>query len=312
MQNIAIARAPRSLYVFQGPKSCRWLSLASRGSAIEDPTGIWQSLPVLRDGNIERFRNEAFAASVPAMLPKGHFHDFPAIRQWFVSPEIGGDLATLNYEYLRQFDQTIIAQEYTSTDPNTFSSIEAPFSIFLDWCETATASTKSRLYIAQAPISVLPSKLKNNLPTPDLVAKAGRGDIYDANIWMGLPPTYTSLHRDPNPNLLVQLVGYKIVRLLPPNVGREIFSQVQASIGKSAFANIRGEEMMIGEEKIVLEDFIWNNVHRADGRIFSGFEARLGRGDGVFIPKGWWHSVKGVGNGITASVCRKFRPMLPS
>jgi hypothetical protein len=32
-----------------------------------------------------------------------------------------------------------------------------------------------------------------------------------------------------------------------------------------------------------------------------GFEACLGPSDGLFIPRGWWHSIKGVGGGVTAS-----------
>lgn len=305
-----VIKNPLLLYLLQNPKGYRLLSSASRGSGFEGPSSTWQSLRLLRDGNLERFCGEAFDISVPAILPKGHFRDFPAIRQWFVFPEIGHDVASFNYSYLRQFEHMMISQEYTSIppSPNTstekFSSTEAPFSFFLDWSEKATSSTKERLYIAQASISALPSTLRDDLPTPDLVAKTGRGDIYGANIWMGIPPTYTPLHRDPNPNLLVQLAGHKIVRLLPPNIGHEVFAQVQASIGKAASANIRGGEMMIGEEKSLLEDLIWNNKHQINGPPSSAFEARLGCGDAVFIPKGWWHSVKGVGNGITASVCR--------
>lgn len=300
------------------PPVCRFSHLRpapGRGYVeIRDPPSIWQPLRSLRNGSIDNFRNEAFIASVPVMLPKGHFRDYPAIHQWFVAPEIGLDFASFNYPYLRKFDDAIISQEYTSMsgDRNTtaekFSSMEAPLSIFLDWAQRATFNTKDRLYIAQASISVLPSKLKDDIPTPNIVAKAGRGDIYDASIWMGVPPTYTPLHRDPNPNLLVQLAGRKIVRLLPPNIGHEVFAQVRASIGKPTSSNIRGEEMMIGEEKRLLDNMIWNKDYQNEIRPVSLFEAQLDCGDAVFIPKGWWHSVKGVGKGITASVC--YTPLL--
>jgi len=33
----------------------------------------------------------------------------------------------------------------------------------------------------------------------------------------------------------------------------------------------------------------------------------LEAGDGMFIPKGWWHSVKGVGKGIIGSANWWFR-----
>jgi hypothetical protein len=131
---------------------------------------------------------------------------------------------------------------------------------------------------------------------------AGRGDIYDTNLWIGLAPTYTPLHRDPNPNLFVQLAGTKIVRLFEPVVGADIFKRVQKEAGANASAVFRGDEMMKGQERELLENEVWgdkpceNTANRA-----VGYEVQLGRGDGLFIPNGWWHSIKGVGEGITGS-----------
>jgi hypothetical protein len=158
----------------------------------------------------------------------------------------------------------------------------------------------ARIYLAQAPIANLPQGLRDDLPTPEVVLKAGKGDVYDSSIWLGEAPTYTSLHRDPNPNLFVQLAGKKIVRLFRPETGRRIFAKVQEQIGGTASASIRGEEMMAGAEKKALEQEVWgenDNEFRS-----AAWEAELGAGDGLFIPKGWWHSVKGIGDGMTGSV----------
>jgi ribosomal protein L16 Arg81 hydroxylase len=46
---------------------------------------------------------------------------------------------------------------------------------------------------------------------------------------------------------------------------------------------------------------VWGDSVSADTE-GSGYEAHLEAGDGLFIPKGWWHSIKGVGEGVTASV----------
>lgn len=64
--------------------------------------------------------------------------------------------------------------------------------------------------------------------------------------------------------------------------------------------------MMQGIEKEELEKLIWDGpvVSEWKGR---GMECQLGPGDGLFIPKGWWHSVKGVGEGMTGSVNWWFR-----
>lgn len=133
-----------------------------------------------------------------------------------------------------------------------------------------------------------------DVPTPDLVIKTGRGDVYGASIWLGMPPTYTPLHRDPNPNLFVQLAGRKRVRLLPPDAGREVFESVQRRIGEAASSVFRGEEMMSGREREVLDEAVWGGE--------ALYECDVVAGDGLFIPKGWWHSIKSVGKGMHGSV----------
>jgi ribosomal protein L16 Arg81 hydroxylase len=64
---------------------------------------------------------------------------------------------------------------------------------------------------------------------------------------------------------------------------------------------MRGEEMMMGAEKKALEEEVWGK--NDNGAQSTAWEAELGPGDGLFIPKGWWHSVKGIGEGMTGSVC---------
>ena len=58
--------------------------------------------------------------------------------------------------------------------------------------------------------------------------------------------------------------------------------------------------MQVAEKK-ALEEEVWSG---GDDQEFQNhaWEAQLGSGDGLFIPKGWWHSVKGVGEGMTGSV----------
>ncbi|KFH41126.1 JmjC domain-containing protein F-like protein [Hapsidospora chrysogenum ATCC 11550] len=144
------------------------------------------------------------------------------------------------------------------------------------------------LYIAQSSISDLPPALQNDLPTPQLVQQAGNGDVYNSSIWLGTEPTYTPLHRDPNPNLFYQLCSRKVVRLLPPELGDRVFFEVQVQIRQQASSRIRTTEMMEGAERAVLHEAVWAN-EKLDDKVH---EAELGVGDALFIPKGWWHSVK--------------------
>lgn len=271
----------------------------------------WAPLSILRNGSIEDFCKEAFVPSAPIMLPKGHFHDFPAISRWFLISENDSHAVALHHEYLEQYGHAVVAQEYSrSSNPlrevanvnPLFRRQELPLRNFLQWTKEGGMHEGFRIYLAQTSIAALPHRMRDDLPTPDLVTKAGRGDVYDSSIWIGIPPTYTPLHYDPNPNILVQIAGHKTVRLLPPNIGHGVFEEVQRSLGKMNSAKFRGEEMMMGEEGCLMEDLIWADKNHASNLASFGFEAHLAQGDGIFIPKGWWHSVKGFGRGITASV----------
>lgn len=64
-----------------------------------------------------------------------------------------------------------------------------------------------------------------------------------------------------------------------------------------------GEERMVGAEREGLERAVWDEECDVVGAV----EVRLRAGDGVFIPKGWWHAVRGVGNGVNASVSGWYR-----
>jgi hypothetical protein len=95
--------------------------------------------------------------------------------------------------------------------------------------------------------------------------------------------------------------------LLAPQDGQAVFARVRRQLGRSGGRDatvFRGEEMMQGRERDLLERGVWGDVHveGEEGETCEGFEAELEAGDGLFIPKGWWHSIKGVGTNVTASV----------
>ncbi|KAK1767798.1 hypothetical protein QBC33DRAFT_59192 [Phialemonium atrogriseum] len=166
----------------------------------------------------------------------------------------------------------------------------APLALLLAALEYNVSHSQDKvtqLYIAQAPLSDLPAELASDMRSPEIVQSAGKGDIYNSSIWLGLEPTYTPWHRDPNPNLFCQLCSSKVTRLLPPSAGERIFRDVQMRLGRSGSSQIRGEEMMQGPERLLLHDAIWGEEATADIQ-----EARLDAGDALYIPKGWWHSVK--------------------
>jgi hypothetical protein len=156
-----------------------------------------------------------------------------------------------------------------------------------------------RLYIAQAPITDLPAAIQADLPPPELVRQTGRGDVYGTSAWLGLEPTNTPWHRDPNPNLFCQWFGVKHVRLLPPERGAEIYEYVRARVaaeeeskgrqqgGGGSSAALRGDEMLEGREQELLDAVVWNATADIEMQ-----EATLRPGQALFIPRGWWHSIR--------------------
>ncbi|KAL8757662.1 MAG: hypothetical protein Q9199_002043 [Rusavskia elegans] len=256
----------------------------------------WRPVQKLQESTVETFQLSAFSPSLPAILPGQIGAEFPAIRKWFQEP-----WPSFDRSYLGQFGNHMIPLELTDGETK-FDRAEAPFSIFLEWAERArTEIPQQRLYVAQAPLDRLPKPMRDDLPTPELVTKTGKGDLYDASIWLGVAPTYTPLHRDPNPNLYLQLAGRKTIRLLRPDAGQSVFDGVQAALGSKASSKFRGDEMMKGQEKTLLEASIWSSEPIGDGEEIKGFEATLDGGESMFIPQGWWHSVRSVGTGCTGS-----------
>ncbi|KAL4778369.1 hypothetical protein BJX76DRAFT_145165 [Aspergillus varians] len=289
----------------------------------------YRPLDVLEDANINTFREGFFIPERPVLLLRRTFRDLPAYERWFDHSPTKPNTSRLNTEYLAAHGaDALVPLELTqahcqvsdSREQNSenapdlsFRKFHAPLSLFLQWIRDAASQSQaqSRLYLAQCQLLDLPQVLRDDFPTPSIVAKAGKGDVYDTNVWIGHPPTYTPLHRDPNPNLFVQLAGRKHVRLLAPRDGQVVFSHVRGQLGRSGSreaAAFRGEEMMHGRERALLEQAVWDDAGNEKlERAYEGFEAELEAGDGLFIPKGWWHSIKGMGESVTASVNWWFR-----
>jgi Cupin-like domain len=280
---------------------------------------FYRPLTLLQNESTGTFREFCLKPERPAVFPRACFRYLPACQDWFTKTSAFNESSpqALNYDHWERYSDTIVPLELTrlpsshndkdcdAKGEEDFERFFAPLGLFLDWTRSGQRES-AHIYLAQCQLLDLPKSLSDDVPTPPLVSQAGKGDIYDTNLWIGIPPTYTPLHRDPNPNLFIQLAGRKQVRLNAPDAGMRIFSRVRMLLGQSVgyqAAALRGEEMMRGSERRLLEQAVWGDHTSPDGFEYEeGFDAVLEAGDGLFIPKGWWHSMQGAGGGITASV----------
>lgn len=217
-----------------------------------------------------------------------------ALSQWF---DAQGKLNLAHFEALGE--DSLVPLELTSPTKSTFERLEVPLSYYFSYLASslpASSTTSDTLYLAQfAP----PPSLARSLPPPEPIANR----LSHSSLWMGITPTTTPLHRDPEDNILYQLAGSKTVRLLPPNEGEVVLAVVRAARsggGKGvAPGKMRGEEMMrpgAGGERDALEEAVWGKKIGAEVKTEAGkglWEAKLEKGDALFVPRGWWHAVRG-------------------
>lgn len=286
-------------------------------------------IPTLESWDLDSFRERAFNPAQPYRLPFIESSHSPAWTRWFnTSSSIAHadhDISQLNLDFWRKHADEVVPLEITRQDPishaKIFEKIECPLALLI--AHIGSTDDQVSVYLAQHSLPSLPQALRDDLPTPELVEKAGKGDVYDSSLWLGKAPTYTPLHRDPNPNLFLQIAGRKLIRMFPPEIGESIFEHVRSCAGTGqSDARFRGEEMMHGQERELLYGLVWgekegeqrrseqemknsNSQYAALSRY--ALEAVLTTGEALFIPKGWWHSVRGVGQGVVGSVNWWFR-----
>ena len=237
----------------------------------------WQTLPSLslEALSVPLFRKQALIPHVPVIIPKSFC--LPAIRTWHIStPD-----PTFNYSYLDPFaETTFVPLELTHSEPPFFQRVSsAPHSLLLPYSRLPRSERREqRFYVAQAPIDALPKLLQADFPTPQVVQEGGSGSVYGTSLWLSMGDSSTPLHRDPNPNLHVQVAGRKTVRLVSEAYGMAIIEATRKNTNteKTALGRLRGEDMM-QLEKEQLEEEIWGG---SESKGSTGFEGTLEAGDG--------------------------------
>lgn len=152
--------------------------------------------------------------------------------------------------------------------------------------QDSTDSTSSIAYLAQHPlVDQLPALTRDILMTPRLC----RSPPLHRNVWMGTGGTRTPLHYDSYDNLLIQLVGYKYVRVYATSETDKLYV-IRGDGGVSAQGNMSAVncELEDFDEHPMALDALHEEVY-------------LGPGDCLFLPARMWHYVRSLSTSISVN-----------
>ena len=199
--------------------------------------------------------------------------------------KVGGEMVTSRIQfgdYISYLDMAIASNEDGETDGSDQTTAPTPKLI----------ETQNIVYLAQ---NELFDGLMRDFTPPKFCTDGsiGRGNLYATKIWIGPYGTVSPLHYDPLDNVLLQFVGEKVVTLYPPVVKKTMTTTTlleetdvdyyYAGLGPSGQMNVSAVDV----ERLDFEKY--PNFRLAP----RGLKVRLGEGDMLFIPKRWWHHVRG-------------------
>lgn len=113
-----------------------------------------------------------------------------------------------------------------------------------------------------------------------------------AHVWMGTSGTVTGLHTDDYDNCFVQVCGFKFVRLFRPSDSHLVYPYLEPN---SESARGKCNHSHVNAETPDLE-------RHPSFALASPQDVVLGPGDCLFIPRGWWHYVRGLTPSVSVSL----------
>ena len=202
-------------------------------------------------------------ANRPAKLT-GIIDHWPALSRW-----------SLDHFAARAGDAVVEAQVEREGDPDYELAKDdhrrrLRFGELIDWLRKDEASNDIYLtaYNSGANAAALAALWDDMAPIALLDSRER-----DGFFWLGPRGTLTPWHHDLTNNLLVQVIGRKRVRMVPPWA----FARMKNS--RHCFSDWGNEALPAGE---------------GDTQVPPALETVIGPGEAIFLPVGWWHQVEAL------------------
>ncbi|KAK9480214.1 hypothetical protein V1514DRAFT_325781 [Lipomyces japonicus] len=252
---------------------------------------------------VKQFENELTSGMMPLHLI-GAANSWPAIQHWnsldYLLSKTNNGLRVVPVEVGKSYVSNAWSQKLVTLR-----------SLLHEWtnpCEAAEVK-----YLAQHDLLAQVPVLRKDVLTPNVVYSQindqERAPVL--NSWLGPAGTISPLHTDPNHNVLVQVVGFKYVRLYPPSTKgitscNDMGNTCDVELESGAFGALFEDEDVSASS---LEDDVVD-FEKLKARVlakkkyqqqFSEFpwtdgyvECILAPGDEIFVPSGWWHYVRSL------------------
>jgi len=228
-----------------------------------------EPVPTLDGTERDRFFRDYYFTNRPVKLT-GLVDHWPALKLWsldYFAEQLGDSMVELqgqrasndDYELLKQrHERRLPMREVVEAIRGLESSNDFYVTAFNDKTNKATLAP---LWDDLAPVSILQ-------------ATGGR----DGFFWMGPKGTLTPLHHDLTNNLLVQVLGRKRVRMVPPWMLQQVRNHAHCF------------------SALTLDD-----LDGAAGDSVGPIDCVIGPGEALFLPVGWWHHVEALDVSISMS-----------
>jgi Cupin-like domain len=184
------------------------------------------------------------------------FTDVPAMQRW-------SDLS-----YFKPFGDKTVEIELSEISNRGYGTrVQESFGGFIALLEKVPSA---RIYLAQFPLFENLPELRDDVRSSLIEKVLGHGEVYNTSVWIGRN-AYTPLHHDSRclTNLFIQIRGDKDVMMFPAEIPSGKLRLGTGTMRNTSAVDVWDED--IGQQ---------------------GFSGRVTPGDGLIIPRGWWHTLQ--------------------